>query len=109
MNHVIFSIDDSNGAVQFLVNDITAPFIDDTSTVCRASHVEPVNRVTRAVFYTLRALFGEYSRIGAYTRTWGCTWRINLAPVNGPILPTVYRERAKAIDMEIAWLEENFL
>ena len=109
MNHVTFRIDDSNGDVTFLVNELTSPFIDDTSTVLRASHVEPVNRMIRAVFYTLRALFGEYSRIGAYTRTWGCTWRINLAPVNGPILPTAYRERAKAIDAEIAWLEENFL
>jgi hypothetical protein len=107
--HVTFSIDDSNGDVSFLVNDATAVFIDESSTICRASHVEPVNPLLRAVFYTLRAVFGEYGRIGACTRAWACLWRINLSPVNGPILPAEYSNRADAITAEIAWLEHNFL
>jgi hypothetical protein len=109
MNHIVFSIDDSSGQVTFLLNDLSRPFVDESSTIRRASNVEPINAILRIVFYTLRFLFGEYSRMGQFTRVWPCTWRVNLSPVSGPILPIVYRNRQEAINAEIEWLELNFL
>src|SRR6185437_898121 len=108
MNHVTVSLDESTGDYTFLVSDDTRSLLDATSTVRRAYHVEPVNPIARAAFYTLRALFGEYGRVASFTRVWGCLWRVNLSPVNGPILPDTYRDRQKAIDAEIIWLENNF-
>src|ERR1700722_3126134 len=109
MERIVFSIDDANGDIRFLVNNLSRSFVDESSTIRRASHVEPINAFLRIVFYTLRFLFGEYGRMGQFTRVWPCLWRINLSPVSGPILPTVYRDRQKAIQAEIGWLEANFL
>ena len=109
MKHITFSIDDSTGEMSFLVNEDTRAFLDDTSIVRRASHVEPRNLFLRVLFYTLRGICGEYGRIEEFTRTWVCVWRVNLAPVNGPILPAVYYNRQCAIDAEIEWLEAHFL
>jgi hypothetical protein len=83
--------------------------MDETSVTARASHVEPVNGALRMLFYALRAVFGEYGRMGAFTRTLPCLWRVNLCPVTGPILPITYRDRSQAIQAEIEWLEENWL
>ena len=109
MEHIIFSVDDSNGNTKFLVNDLSRSFLDDFSVIQRASHVEPVNGILRIVFYALRAMFGEYGSMARFTRLWPCQWRVNLSPVEGPILSTVYRDRARAIDAEVSWLESNFL
>jgi hypothetical protein len=109
MEHVTVSIDETNGEYTFLVSDLTRGLLDATSTVKRASRVEPVSMVLRGLFYALRVVFGEYGRTGDWTRTWGCEWRVNLTPVNGPILPETYTIRQKAIDAEIIWLETNFL
>jgi len=103
------SVNDTTGEYTFLVSEGTRGLLDATSTVKRASNVEPVSIALRGIFYALRAIFGEYGRVSDFTRIWGCSWRVNLHPVNGPILPGVYRDRQKAIDAEIVWLEENFL
>ena len=107
--HITFSVNDNTGNVKFLVSDYTLSFLDDSSIIKRASHVEPINYFIRSIFYVLRSLFGEHSLVGNFTRTWPCLWRVNLAPVNGPILPSVYSNRQEAIDAEIEWLENNFL
>ena len=109
MEHILFSVDDSTGNTKFLVNELSMSFIDDFSIIQRASHVEPVNGILRIVFYALRAMFGEYGSMARFTRLWLCQWRVNLSPVEGPILSTVYRDRARAIDAEVSWLESNFL
>ena len=109
MEHILFSVDDSTGNTKFLVNELSRSFLDDFSVIQRASHVEPVNGILRIVFFALRAMFGEYGSMAQFTRLWPCLWRVNLSPVAGPILPTVHRDRAQAIDAEISWLESNFL
>lgn len=108
MDRFTVTIDDS-GEARFLVSEISSFLLDESSTIRRASHVEPVNVILRCVFYTLRFLFGEYGKMGQFTRIWPCMWRVNLSPVNGPILPDVYRNRNQAINAEIVWLETNFL
>ena len=109
MDHVLFSIDESSGDVRFLVTDLSKDFVTKESNVSRASHVEPCNLVLRVVFYTLRSLFGEWGKIGDFTRRWLCLWRVNLAPVGGPIIPVDWASRQSAIDFEVNWLERNFL
>src|SRR5208337_4002249 len=85
VNHITFSIDDSTGNTTFLLNEDTRAFVDSTSVIKRASHVEPVNLFIRIVFYTIRFLFGEYGRAGDFTRQWPCRWRVNFSPVDGPL------------------------
>ena len=109
MNHITFSIDDSTGDTTFLLNDDTRAFVDSTSVIKRASHVEPVNLFIRIVFYTIRFLFGEHGRAGDFTRQWPCRWRVNLSPVGGPLIPVEWASRQSAINFEVRWLEENFL
>lgn len=103
------SIDDSTGEYQFLVSDISTCLLDDSSTVKRASHVEPVNLLARKAFYLARMLFGDTGRVSNVTRSYPGLWRVNLAPVNRPILQETYVRRSKAIEAEIAYLEKNFL
>lgn len=106
---IVFSIDTETGNSKFLVNDDTRSFLDETSTVQRASHVEPVNLILRITFYAIRTVFGEDSRMGDWTRRWLCYWRVNLNPVGGPIVPVDFASRSSAIDFEINWLNKNFL
>jgi len=109
MTPIVFSIDDSNGAVKFLVNSDTAPFIDDQSKVRRASHVYPCNVWLRIAFVILRTMFGDNGAIAEYTRNWNCKWFIDLSPVNGPKLTGNWTNRQDALDAEILWLNEYFL
>jgi hypothetical protein len=108
-NRFTVSIDDSTGDYQFLVSDLSACLLDDTSTVRRASHVEPVNLLARKSFYLLRKLFGDTGKISNLTRKYPGLWRVNLAPINGPILPDTYKVRSEAINAEVTYLEKNFL
>jgi hypothetical protein len=107
MDHVTLTVD-SNGDIKFLVSPLSQGFLDSDSVVRRASHVEPRNIILRCVFHTLR-LFGDTGRIADWTRCWNIDWRVNLSPVNGPILPITFTNRQTAIDFEVNWLEENFL
>ena len=109
MEQFTVSIDDSTGEARFLVSPETSFLLDESSTIKRASHVEPVNFALRLLFYALRSFFGEYGRMATFTRSWCIQWRVNLNPVNGPILPNVFTCRQTAIDAEIVWLENNFL
>jgi hypothetical protein len=106
---ITISIDDSTGEARFLVNGLSACFLDETSVIKRASHVEPVSLMPRLAFYMARAVFGEYGKVTESTRAWSCLWRVNLSPIDGPILPEVYKDRSQAIDAEIAYLEAYFL
>src|ERR1700761_632029 len=103
MQDIVISIDEM-GDMRFLVGELGAGFMPGDATIRRASHVEPVSPMLRAVFHTLRYMFGEKGKIAAFTRLWPCLWRINLSPVSGPILPDTYRNRQAAIDAEILWL-----
>jgi hypothetical protein len=107
MDHVTLTVD-SNGDIKFLVSPLSEGFLDSDSTVKRASHVEPWNPFIRCVFHTLR-LFGDTGRVADWSRRWSIDWRVNLSPVNGPILPITFTNRATAIEFEVKWLEDNFL
>lgn len=107
--HITVSIDDLTGETRFLVSELSRFLLDESSTVKRASHVEPVSKVLRKAFYMLRDTFGETGTIAELTRKLPCLWRVNLSPINGPILPNVYRDRSQAIDAEIVFLEKHFL
>jgi hypothetical protein len=107
--HVTVSIDESTGTIRFLVNEVSENFVTKDSTIRRASHVEPFAWPLRIVFHALRKVFGEDGRVGEWTRSWGCYWRVNLSPVGGPIGNAAIRLRRYAIRAEVAWLEKNFI
>ena len=100
---------DASGTLTFLVDADTQALLNESSVIQRASHVEPVSRPLRAVFHALRHLFGEKGHMATFTRLWPCLWRINLAPIDGPVLDATYRNRQTAIDAEIVWLNTNFI
>jgi hypothetical protein len=117
---------DENGDLLYLKSDLADVLLECGEVVQRrASHVEPASRDLRILFHTLRFIFGEQGRIADWTRKWVCLWRVNTAPVGGPILrmkdvrtpcPQAMREniavwlnRQEAIDAEIAFLNRYFL
>jgi hypothetical protein len=89
----------------------------------RASHVEPATFWLRVAFHILRTVVSDKSRIAEWTRGWSCPWRVNTAPVGGPILEwhhvysfrpgdhriATWRDRQAAIDAEIKFLNQFFL
>lgn len=107
-NHVLVSIDEF-GCARFLVNSDSQGLLTVDCTVKRASHVEPVNFALRVLFYLLRFLFTDTGKVADWTRNWPCYWRVNLAPVGGPIMPADFAKRSTAIEYEVAWLEDYFL
>jgi hypothetical protein len=108
MANIVISIDEASGDMQFLVSPDTLGLIDGGMTQ-RASHVEPVNVALRMLFYAIRSVSGNHGKLTEMTRHIPCLWRVNLSPVNGPILPTLYRVRYDAIQAEIEWLNVHFL
>lgn len=44
----------------------------------RVSHIVPVNPIKRAMFRTLRLIFGERGRVADYTRSWTGAWRATI-------------------------------
>jgi hypothetical protein len=74
-------------------------------TTRRASHVEPVNVLARVAFHVVRAVCSDNSQLAAWTRTWGCVWRVRV--LGGPVLAAGWRDREAAIAAEVAWLEQN--
>lgn len=107
-NEITVTID-SQGTATFLIGETTQGFLDERAIISRASHVEPSNRGLRWMFHLLRFGFGEDGRISDWTRRWQAGWRVNLSPVNGPILPTTFTDRNAAIDAEVEWLTEHWL
>lgn len=71
----------------------------------RASHVEPVNRVLRWLFHSLRERVKDDSTLAEFTRHWPCLWQARI--LNGPILGP-FKKRQVAIAAEIKWLNEMF-
>ena len=119
---------DEEGNLIYLKTDAADVLLELGETVTkRASHVEPGPKYERWLFHTLRFLFGDKGRVSDWTRTWQTLWRVNTAPVGGPILTwkhvrpiaegvpglrdrTYYwSDRQAAIDAEIKFLNEWFL
>lgn len=98
-----------DGTVRFLVNELTAPLVAEGAVIRRASHVEPDGYIARVVFHFLRRMFGEKGAVAEFTRHWPVEWRVNLAPIGGPILPGRYLNRSEAIAVEIEHLNQNFI
>jgi hypothetical protein len=99
-NEVTFIIAD--GRMTYLLTK-AAPRIEG-AVIRRASFVEPVNVYLRLTFHAIRKLVIDDSQIAAWTRLWNCEWRVNMAPVGGPILPTTYYDRKQAINAEVTAL-----
>ena len=72
------------------------------ATKRRASHVEPAAFWLRLGFHLAR-----WAGLTAWTRRWGCGWRVRV--VGGPVLPGVWDDREEAIRAEVRWLEANRL
>lgn len=98
-----------SGSVYGLYTPDTAPLFSKlgTVTVKRASHVEPVLLPFRLLFHSLRKIFGEQGTIADITRKFPGSWRINMSPTGGPILPEHYRNRSQAIAAEIEYFNRN--
>ena len=79
------------------------------STVQRASQVEPDSLPLRLAFRAIRACVRDTSKVAQWTRTWSCWWRIDTRPVGGPVLIGRYRDRNRAIEAEICFLNKFFL
>ncbi len=75
----------------------------------RASHVIPVNLVLRLAFNVMRALVSDDSRVAAWSRTWGCMWKVDMSPVGAGILPVYFSNRLAAIDAEVEALNNYFI
>jgi hypothetical protein len=98
----------ADGTVRF-INTPELATLAPNATVRRASQVEPDVAVYRWVFHSLRCLFGERGLVADWTRDWRILWRVNLAPVGGPVLPQRWWVRCDAIIAEVDWLNENFI
>jgi hypothetical protein len=82
---VTVTIED-DGRMTYLATDSADVFMECGTTITRrASHVEPASFWLRRVFHFLR-LFGDKNKIAEWTRGWRCLWRVNTAPIGGPIL-----------------------
>lgn len=107
MANVVISIDKA-GKATYLVNEHTKDLFPDATVPRRASHVTPMGLWKCLAFKTLRAVCGEDSKVGDWTRTWGGNWYLDLTPVGG-YKWILFESRAEAIEYEINWLNENFL
>lgn len=97
-----------NGDIQFIdTPDLADLKSAGVTTTRRASHVEPARWYWRALFRTLRRIFGESGAVSTFTRSWPVLWRVNLTPSGGPILSYEYRSRSQAIEDEVVWLLEH--
>lgn len=133
MSRTITLTIDENGDQVFLKSDGAEMFRALGITVTRrASHVEPDAWVLRVLFHALRSLVSDDSAIAAWTRNWDCDWRVNTAPIGGPVLTwrdtyapddiqpwmeklnymkaqAVWRDRQSAINAEIKFVNKFFL
>lgn len=98
-----------DGTVVAVNSEAARPFLEAIGEVRlkRASHVEPVNRPLRLFFHILR-LLGENGRVAAWTRKWGCLWRVDLGLSHGPVLGP-FKSRQQAIQSEVEWLNNNVI
>jgi len=94
-----------DGTMQY-IDHRADELVAGTTSKRRARHVLPVGRTQRFVFIALRWLFGEHSRVAAWTRRWSCRWMVEI--VGGPTVGP-FDDRDEAISWEIDWIEENVL
>lgn len=95
---------DTDGRIEFVAKpELTAAFGPETLTQRRASHVEPTNRLLRALFRLLRAHSQDDSLLAAWTRRWPCQWQVSI--VDGPRFGP-FAQRTAAIDAEVEWLNQ---
>lgn len=90
-----------NGALSF-VDDAPLASLRTLGTCHqrRVSHIEPHHCVLRWLFHACRAV-----GIVEWTRCWSCHWRVNMSPVDGPIITLPRRSsRAEALAVEREWL-----
>ena len=86
MAEITITIDES-GDLKMLEMAMAEPFKTLGTTVTkRASHVEPAPYWDRVLFTFIRALVPDDSRLAEWTRNWNTLWRVNMRPVDGPIL-----------------------
>jgi hypothetical protein len=97
----------SEGRMTYLLTK-AAPRLEG-AVVRRASHVVPVNAYLRLAFRAIRKLVADDSRIAAWSRTWGCTWLVDMTPVGAGILPVHFSNRLAAIDAEVEALNSHFI
>jgi len=95
-----------DGALHF-VDD--APLNDlrtlGTTSTRRLSHVEPDNAALRWFFHAIRCAGATATE---WTRHWTCRWRVNMAPVSGPVLDLPKgATRLDALRAERQWLWNN--
>ena len=74
--------------------------------VRRASHVEPVAFVPRALFYAIRLIVRDESRAAEWTRCWPVVWQARI--FDGPTLGP-YDARSAAIEAEVEWITNNLI
>jgi hypothetical protein len=123
---VVTVVIDEHGNLEYLKTDSCDVLLELGEVITRrASHVEPATFWTRVWFHIIRTLVSDKSRVAAWTRNWKCLWRVNTAPVGGPILRhihvdpnskqwawdviAVWENRQDAIDAEITFLNKWFL
>lgn len=117
---------EEDGSQTYLKTDSADIFLECGEVITRrASHVEPADWALRLIFSLLRTLFADTSAVAAWTRTWGCEWRINTSPVGGPVLTWAdvwgmesgygsmdsvarFADRQRAVDAEIVFLNKFF-
>ena len=106
---VTLTIDDEGNAVFLKGHGADAFLALGDIRTRRASHVEPDSWLLRFVFHFIRHRTQDTSRLAAFTRCWPCLWRVNTAPIGGPILDGRWRNRLAAIDAEVEFLNTYFL
>ena len=67
----------------------------------RVSHIEPVNKTLRWLFYLIRDRFSDESIAAKFTRKWPCLWQARI--FNGPTMGP-FASRQSAIMAEVAWI-----
>lgn len=107
MREIVISFDGDSNAT-FLDTPITQSMFPEAAKPRRASHVVPMSLPLASIFRALRAYVGDESAAASWTRTWNCEWVADLSPVGGPCLGP-FKDRTRAIDAEVMWLNENFL
>lgn len=67
----------------------------------RVSHIEPVNKTLRWLFYLIRDRFSDESMAAKFTRKWPCLWQARI--FNGPTMGP-FASRRSAVMAEVAWI-----
>jgi hypothetical protein len=105
MSNVVTVISiDSEGNLSWVKSPAMAGLMGSgETTVKRASNIEPVNPVVRAIFKLIRSHVNDNHALSCWTRKWPVCWRVNLGLSNGPTFGS-FRNRQDAIEAEVAWL-----